>query len=224
MLINEIFSSIDGEAKRAGELATFIRTVGCNLRCSYCDTCYSFGGDPNDCEMSVAEIVEKCKRLGNKNITLTGGEPLLQKEADELIMTLALNGFDVGIETNGSVDFTDRCWFRNDVDRVWVCADYKCYRSRESSKMLPLATFCKLRDNDVLKFVVGSREDLVLAKNTIEDLRLHGCKCYCYLSPVFGDIEPKEIVEFMKDNNMQNKIRFQLQIHKIVWPPEQKGV
>lgn len=90
--------------------------------------------------------------------------------------------------------------------------------------MLPLEEFAKLRDDDVIKFVVGSKEDLNLAFNVVSKLRELNCNCYVYLSPVFGDIEPVEIVEFMKNNNMQNKIRFQLQLHKFIWDPQKRGV
>lgn len=224
MLINEIFTSIDGEAKRAGELATFIRTVGCNLRCSYCDTPYSFEKDENTKVFSISEIVEECKQRKVRNITFTGGEPLLQKDADELIEALAEEGFDVSIETNGSIDFTKRSWFKNNIPNVWVCVDYKCYESGEQEKMIPIGAFMKLREKDVLKFVVGSEKDLHLAKDIIELLKDSGVECLFYISPVFGKIELKEIIEFMLYYNMQGNIRFQLQLHKFIWDPNTKGV
>lgn len=232
MLINELFSSIDGEARRAGELATFIRTVGCNLRCKYCDSKYTWGHEATNREMSVDEIVEECKKFGNHNITFTGGEPLLQKDADELITRLANEGFDVSIETNGAVDFTKRSWFKPDdeieyespLSRIWVCADYKCLTSGMLEEMLGWDKFAHLRSNDVLKFVVGSQEDLELAREVITYIRSHGCNCYVYLSPVFGDIEPAEIVEFMKQHNMQGRIRVQLQLHKFIYPVDMRGV
>lgn len=224
MIINEIFTSIDGEAKRAGELATFIRAVGCNLRCSYCDSKYSFERDENTKIFSVEEILGECKRRKTRNITFTGGEPLLQKDADELIKTLAEEGFDVCIETSGSIDFTKRDWFKKDIPNVWVCADYKCYESGEQGKMLPIGAFMNLRERDVLKFVVGSERDLHLAKDIIELLKESGTQCLFYISPVFSKIEPKEIVEFMLYYNMQGNIRFQLQLHKFIWDPSTKGV
>lgn len=108
MLINEIFSSIDGEAKRAGELATFIRSVGCCLRCKYCDSKYTWSMEETSKDMTINQIIEECKKLKNKNITFTGGEPLIQKDADELIENLAKNNFNIGIETCGAVKFSDR--------------------------------------------------------------------------------------------------------------------
>ena len=224
MLINEIFSSIDGESRRAGELATFIRTVGCNLRCKFCDSKYTWGTEDTNRNMTIEELVNECKQFGNTNITFTGGEPLIQKDSDELINALADEGFDVSIETDGGIDFTERDWFKNNRENVWVCADYKCYASGMVDKMLPLQKFAKLREQDVLKFVVGSEGDLGLAYEVYSYIRSKGCNCYVYLSPVFGDIEPKRIVEFMKDHKMQGKVRFQLQIHKFIYPVDMRAV
>lgn len=224
MKICEIFTSIDGESRRAGELATFIRSVGCNLRCSYCDSAYSWIEDSSDKEMDVEEIVRKCKKLGVHNITFTGGEPLIQIDADKLINRLSEEGFDVGIETDGAVDFTERSRFKKDLKNVWVCADYKCYESGMNHRMIPLEKFAQLRERDVIKFVVGSKDDLLLAKETIEKLKEKGCEATYYLSPVFGKIKPVAIVNFMLENKMQDKIRFQLQIHKFVWDPQKRGV
>lgn len=224
MVVSEIFSSIDGESKRAGELVTFVRAVGCNLRCAYCDSKYTWAMDKDCKTMSVEEIVEECKRLGNTNITFTGGEPLIQKDADELIIALAENGFNVGIETNGAIDYTTRPWFVDNIPNVWLCIDYKGIASGEMDKMLPLDKFAQLRDYDVIKFVVGSKEDLDLAHDVIKYLRGNECVCYVYLSPVFGMIEPVDIVNYMLENRLQYKIRFQLQLHKFVWDPNLRGV
>ena len=224
MLINEIFESIDGEARRAGELATFIRTTGCPLRCTFCDSVYSWGGDPSDRNMTIDEIVEKAKEFGHKNITFTGGEPLIQKDSDELINALAAEGFDVSIETCGAVDWSKRDWFVNDNPNVWVCADYKCFASGETEKMLPVETFATLRERDVLKFVVGSEEDLRLAKTVTDKIRSLRSECWVYLSPVFGAIEPKRIVEFMLREKFEHKVRSQLQLHKFFWPADMRGV
>ena len=224
MLINELFTSIDGEAKRAGELATFIRTVGCNLRCKYCDSQYTWGHEDTNREMTVQEIVEGCERFGCENVTFTGGEPLIQKDADELIEALAREGFDVSIETDGAVKFSNRSWFIDNNPNVWICADYKCLESGMTDKMLSIEEFSKLRSRDVLKFVVGSQKSLELAKSVMMRLRKNGCDCYFYLSPVFGDIEPREIVEFMQHNKMQYKVRVQLQLHKMIWDPNRRSV
>ena len=224
MIINEIFKSIDGEALRAGQIATFVRTVGCNLRCEFCDSQYTWGTEPTNRNMTSDQIVEECKALGAHNITFTGGEPLLQKDADELINKLADAGFEVSIETDGAIDFTARDWFINNKENVWVCADYKCLASGMTSKMLPLETFAKLRSQDVLKFVVGSLEDLALMRNVVQYIRTLNCDCHVFVSPVFGMIEPKTIVEYLIDNDMQYKVHFQVQLHKIIWDPNLRGV
>lgn len=224
MIISEIFKSIDGESKRAGELAIFIRSVGCNLRCSYCDSKYTWEIDSTAEEMSVQTILKKCNKLNCKNITFTGGEPLIQKDADELIDKLSQLNYNVGIETDGAVDFTTRDWFINNDKNVWLCVDYKCPSSDMNSKMIGLDKFAQLRDRDVVKFVVGSNEDLECALQVIQHLRSKDCRCYFYLSPVFGKIKPVKIVQFMMKHNLQNKIRFQLQLHKFVWDPQQRGV
>lgn len=224
MLISEIFSSIDGEARRAGELATFVRTVGCNLRCKYCDSKYTWEKDETSKEMTIDEIVKECIKLGNHNITFTGGEPLIQKDADALITALTCLGFDVSVETDGAVDFTMKPWFLMKSPNAWVCVDYKCYASGMTDRMLPFEKFARLRDYDVIKCVVGSKEDLELAYNLYKEVRSKGCNCYFYLSPVFGQIEGSEIVDFMKEKQMQGKVRVQLQLHKYFWDPEKRAV
>ena len=176
--------------------------------------------------MTIAEIVSKCQEFGNRNITFTGGEPLIQKDADELITTLARKGFDVCIETCGAVKWSDRVWFTQPFfkDNVWVCADYKAKSSGMQGKMLPLEEFATLRDCDVLKFVVGSRQELEDAYEVCQTAGFGWHRPYVYLSPVFGMIEPKEIVEFMQEKKWQNKVRAQLQLHKFFWDPNKRGV
>lgn len=224
MIINELFTSINGESKKIGSAATFIRSSGCSLRCKYCDSKYTWGPEDTTREMTCEEILDFCKESGAHDITFTGGEPLLQKDADELINLLSDNGFDVCIETNGAVDFTTRDWFVNNKDNVWVCADYKGLASGMTDKMLPLDKFAKLRERDVLKFVVGSEADLDLARSVISYIREKGSKCLCYLSPVFGMIEPVAIVEYMQKYKMYEGVRAQVQLHKIIWDPNKRLV
>lgn len=197
-----------------------------------CDSKYTWGVEKG-VNMTVDEIVAKCKELGNKNVTFTGGEPLLQKDADDLIFALANEGFDVSIETNGSIKWSDRLWFKPTLTNLWkiwnatppwVCADFKARSSGEKEKMLPMEEFATLRDNDVLKFVVGSRQELEDAYEVTQAIRNMGCKCWVYLSPVFGMIEPKEIVEFMQEKKWQDRVRAQLQLHKFFWDPNKRGV
>lgn len=205
--VNEIFFSIDGEGKRAGSLAAFIRLAGCNLRCSYCDTAYAFTeGTP----MRAEEIAEAVK--GWKNVTVTGGEPLCQ-DVHELLQRLREH--EVNIETNGSVDVTPY----HAYPWVFFTLDYKCPSSGMESSMLE-KNFQTLRPQDVLKFVVGDMEDLRTAQRVCEKYEPN---CLVYLSPVFGKIEAKEIVEYMKSARYKNW-RLQLQLHKYIWPPDARGV
>ena len=205
--VNEIFFSIDGEGKRAGSLAAFIRLAGCNLRCSYCDTAYAFTeGTP----MRAEEIAEAVK--GWKNVTVTGGEPLCQ---DVHALLQRLREHEVNIETNGSVDVTPY----HAYPWVFFTLDYKCPSSGMESSMLE-KNFQTLRPQDVLKFVVGDMEDLRTAQRVCEKYEPN---CLVYLSPVFGKIEAKEIVEYMKGARYKNW-RLQLQLHKYIWPPDARGV
>ena len=205
--INEIFYSIDGEGKRAGELAAFIRLTGCNLRCSYCDTCYAMN---EGCLMSIAEIVKAVENW--HNITITGGEPLNQDIRGLLNL---LYEHEVNIETNGSVDISPYFQYKN----VFFTIDYKLPSSGMSNKMLE-DNFIKLRECDVLKFVVSDIADMDAAKDFYNRINP---KCAVYFSPVYGQIEPSTIVEYMKENNLQDW-RLQLQLHKIIWEPEKRGV
>ena len=205
--VNEIFFSIDGEGKRAGKLAAFIRLAGCNLRCSYCDTEYAFTDGQL---MRIDEIAEAVE--GWENVTVTGGEPLLQ---DIHALLERLQGHEVNIETNGSVDVTPY----HEYPRVFFTLDYKCPSSGMESSMLE-KNFQTLRSQDVLKFVVGDREDLRRAQEVCEK---YEPRCPVYLSPVFGKIEAKEIVEYMKSARYKNW-RLQLQLHKYIWPPDARGV
>ncbi len=205
--VNEIFFSIDGEGKRAGSLAAFIRLAGCNLRCSYCDTAYAFDEGKT---MRIEEIAETVK--GWKNVTVTGGEPLWQ---DIHALLQRLREHEVNIETNGSVDVTPY----HAYPWVFFTLDYKCPSSGMESSMRE-KNFQTLRPQDVLKFVVGDMEDLRTAQRVCEKYEPN---CLVYLSPVFGKIEAKEIVEYMKSARYKNW-RLQLQLHKYIWPPDARGV
>lgn len=216
MKVVEIFESIDGEGIRVGLPVTFIRLHGCNLRCSYCDSLYACDGD-NYTEMSIEDILKKVKELNHKLITLTGGEPLIHPDVQYLIYALSKAGYLINIETNGAVDIKPVIKKRGMI----VTLDYKCPSSKMESKMI-LDNLTLLRKSDVLKFVVGSKEDLEKAKEVILKYELQG-KCNIYFSPVFGNIEPREIVEFILENHLE-KVRMQLQIHKFIWDPDKRGV
>ena len=211
MKVVEIFKSIDGEGIRVGYPVTFIRLAGCNLRCNYCDTKYSYE-DEKFTEMTPQEIYIQVYKLGGKRITLTGGEPLIHKDVKVLVDLLIQKGYEVNIETNGSVDIT----LFLDKHTI-ITMDYKCASSDMEDKML-LDNISKLRKQDVLKFVVSDDKDL----NTVQRI-YQNTKATVYISPVFGRIEPKQIVEYMLEHNMEN-CRVQVQLHKIIWNPEERGV
>lgn len=214
MKVNEIFDSIDGEGIYAGQLATFIRLSGCNLRCGYCDTTYAFNCGE---ELSIDDILSKVKKINNKHITLTGGEPLIHKDVDILIKELCQRNYIVNIETNGSVDVKD---FQN--ENTIITMDYKAISSGENSKM-NRERIESLRSYDVLK-IVCKESDLDDVKNMIKNTDV---KSYIYLSPIYNEIEPIRLVEFLKelrDNRITSKARMQLQLHKIIWKPEERGV
>lgn len=216
--VAEKFVSINGEGKRAGELAVFIRFRGCNLKCSYCDTTWANNSDCPAEMMSAEDIVAYVNDEGIINVTLTGGEPLLQEGIDILIETLMKNGHNVEIETNGSISIEklSKSTYRPDFT-----LDYKLPSSDMESFMLT-ENYKYLTENDVVKFVSGSLADLKKTAEIIEKFSLTE-KCLVYISPVFSKINPDGIVEFMKLKHL-NKVRMQLQLHKFIWNPDERGV
>ena len=247
MNVIEIFSSIDGEGSRQGLLTTFLRLHDCNIRCSYCDTSYSYGIDSVFTEMTAAEVANVIESFGNHRITITGGEPLLQEAAvveliDELnrrnVQTMQDNTsgqigstciididkfdkremlnnspYDFNIETNGTIIPS----FHR--DNVWFTYDYKTPSSLAEESM-NVDIFKAATERDLIKFVVGSPEDLDCMRRIIDQ---YPTAAQIYVSPVWGQIEAVSIIDYMKEYNLQN-VRFQLQIHKFVWDPDAKGV
>jgi 7-carboxy-7-deazaguanine synthase len=219
MRVAEKFISINGEGVRAGELAVFVRFQGCNLRCHYCDTRWALAKDCPCEEMSPEQIHAYTKRTGIKNVTLTGGEPLLHKDMDRLLaILLADEDLRVEIETNGAVDLRKFCACPG---RPVFTMDYKLPSSGYEKSMV-LSNFELLSPDDTVKFVSGSTEDLEKAYQIIQEYDLLR-KCHVYFSPVFGDIEPVEIVNFMMDHKL-NEARLQIQMHKVIWHPDKRGV
>ena len=215
----EIFESINGEGRKAGQLAIFVRLQKCNLNCSYCDTKWANGDDAPYTLMSEEEIYNKILKSGIKNITLTGGEPLLHENVEILLEKIGKNpNLSLEIETNGSIELKKFSKLKNPPS---FTMDYKLPSSKMESKMC-LENFKYLISKDTIKFVVGTIEDLKKAKEIIENFSLIK-KCAVYFSPVFNSINPVEIVEFMKENKL-NGVNLQLQIHKFIWDPESKGV
>ena len=195
----EIFESINGEGMRAGELAVFVRMKGCNLSCNYCDTMWANEADCEFEEMTADRIVERVKKSGIKNVTLTGGEPLLQKDADKLLELFSEeNNIRVEIETNGSVNLSPFLKYEN----TSFTMDYKLPES-DMEKYMDLENFKILRKKDTLKFVASSVNDLKKAKDIIEKYDLIG-RVNIIFSPVFGKIELTDIVDFLKDNKLND--------------------
>lgn len=214
----EIFESINGEGMRAGELAVFVRMKGCNLSCNYCDTMWANEADCEFEEMTADRIVERVKKSGIKNVTFTGGEPLLQKDADKLLKLFSdEKDIRVEIETNGSVNLSPFLKYEN----TSFTMDYKLPES-DMEKYMDLENFKILRKKDTLKFVASSVNDLKKAKDIIEKYDLID-RVNIIFSPVFGKIELTDIVDFLKDNKL-NDVRMQLQMHKFIWAPDERGV
>ena len=216
----EKFISINGESRRAGELAVFIRFRGCNLRCNYCDTLWACE-DTAECKyMSVQEIYEYIKSTGIKNVTLTGGEPVLQKDIKELLKLLGGDSdLRIEVETNGAVLLDE--YYRTVPENISFTVDYKCPGSG-MEKLMCLRNFEEIRELDTVKFVVSDRNDLDCMVKIIDTYRLTE-KCMVYVSAVFGRIEPQEIVEYMTEHKL-NDVRLQLQMHKFIWDPDMRGV
>ncbi len=214
----EKFVSINGESICAGEPAVFIRFRGCDLNCSYCDTKWANSMSAPAEMLSAKDISSYVESTGITDVTLTGGEPLLQKDIKTLIEMLVSNGHRVEIETNGAhpidVLAASEC-------RPVFTLDYKLPSSGMERFMLT-DNYKYLDTNDAVKFVSGDINDLEAARAVIERYRLTE-KCKVYISPVFGKIEPEQIVDYLIDNKM-NGVRLQLQLHKYIWDPDRRGV
>lgn len=216
--VAEKFISINGEGRRAGELAVFLRFCKCNLKCSFCDTRWANSGDAETEKLTVDQLADYVASTKIQNVTLTGGEPLLQEHIGQLIRALDSLGLHVEIETNGSVALQNFAPF---PARTSVTMDYKLPGSG-MEKFMCTENFSCLTEQDTVKFVVGDLADLSRAAEIIHtyDLTAH---CCVYFSPVFGKIHPDTIVTFMKEHKL-NKVRLQLQLHKYIWDPERRGV
>lgn len=220
--VAEHFASINGEGRKAGQLAYFIRFKGCGLSCSYCDTAWAKEADAPSEELTASKIYDTIKLSGINNVTLTGGEPLIQEGIKELIDLLLSDPLlSVEIETSGSVSLSGFIPSDPDARRPQFTMDYKL-PSSGMEIMMRTANFDLLTYGDTVKFVAGNTEDLERARDVIDMYSLKD-RCSVYISPVFGQIGPDEIVGFMKANRM-NDVNLQLQMHKIIWDPEKRGV
>ena len=211
MRIHEVFASIQGETSGAGVPTLFIRTTGCNLRCVWCDTSDAFEGGA---ERSVEELVAEARRSGLENVTLTGGEPLLQGDAPELVGRLLDAGLDVQVETNGSLDVS--CLDR----RARRIVDLKPPGSGEEATFLE-SNLAQLSNRDEVKMVLTSRADYDWARARIASLNLTE-RAQVLLAPAWGQLDPKLLARWILDARLP--VRLCLQIHKLIWGPDARGV
>ena len=213
----EIFESVDGEGSTVGCVTTFLRLHGCNLACPYCDTKYSWNGCKEYVEMEMEAILNKLDSYGHKRVTLTGGEPLIQPHIFELIDEKKEKGYKVNVETNGTVVIPIQ--YRSNNNIIFTI-DYKCTSSGMKSKMVLQS---HLMPKDTIKYVVGTEQDLLDMKEEVLVWRSRIGRPQQFVSPVFGQMDPARIVDFVLENKL-DEVRVQIQMHKAIWNPEKRGV
>ncbi len=207
----EIFHSIQGESTTAGLPCVFVRLSGCNLRCTYCDTTYAYAPGA---AMSVGEVLSRIGEFGTRTVEVTGGEPLLQPECPALLAELVRCGYEVLLETNGSLALpADR--------RYRVIMDVKCPSSGESDN-IDRGNFARLQAGDEVKFVIGSRADFDWAVSAVAERELAQSDCPVLFSPLWGQVSPADLARWILDSGLP--VRLQLQLHKIIWPDRDRGV
>lgn len=211
--VNEIFYSIQGESSYGGRPCVFVRLTGCNLRCSYCDTQYAYTEGE---ELEIDEIVSRVTSYQCPLVEVTGGEPLMQKETPGLIRRLLTKGFETLMETNGSQDISH-------VDKRCVkIVDIKCPFSGQTSHN-DLQNLDRLTDHDEVKFVVADRDDYEYAKQILHLTDPNLCRKHpVHFSPAFGTMEPKTLAEWILEDHLD--VRLHLQVHKIIWSADRRGV
>ena len=208
--INEIFYSIQGESSYNGMPCVFIRLTYCNLRCSYCDTEYSFY---EGIDMSITKIINEIKKYDCNLIEITGGEPLLQEESIELMKKLIKNKYTVMLETGGSLPITAV------PEEVIKIVDFKCPSSKMKNKN-DWNIINDLKEHDEIKFVIGNREDYEWSKNKINQYNLKNKNLL--FSPVHNILDSKVLSEWILEDNL--KVRLQIQIHKYIWGSKTTGI
>ena len=210
MRVTEIFHSIQGESSHAGRPCVFVRLTGCNLRCRWCDSEYTFTGGE---QMSIDDVMARVDSYGCKLVEVTGGEPLAQRESLELIKRLCDGGYEVLVETSGSIDVAP-------VDeRAKVILDVKCPGSGEVEKNL-WSNLYHLMPHDEIKFVLADRSDYEWARRAIEEHDL--TRWTILFSPVWGELDLKPLAEWMLADRVP--ARLQTQLHKHIWGADVRGV
>ncbi len=212
MKITELFRSIQGESLYAGWPCFFIRTTGCPLRCTWCDTTYSFHGGT---ELTIDEILREARTQATSLVEITGGEPFAQEETVDLARVLRREGYEVLIETSGGFGLPPQ------LDRsCHVIMDLKPPGSGMSHWMNP-SHFMDLSSNDEIKAVVQSRADFDWVVSTLSEWRLPG-EIPVTVSPVFGAVDPRDLGRWVLDSG--ERLRVQIQLHKILFDPMARGV
>jgi 7-carboxy-7-deazaguanine synthase len=212
MVVTEIFKSIQGESTFAGLPCIFVRLTGCNLRCHWCDTAYAFHGGQ---KMTVDEVMARVHQLGGKLVELTGGEPLLQDDVYLLTERLLAEEFRVLVETSG-----ERPIGRLPQALIKV-VDVKCPASGEVEKFC-FANLEALDRKDQIKFVILDEEDYRYACAFMAKHDLRGRVDEVLLSPVFGQLPPRQLAEWILRDGLD--VRMGLQLHKFIWEPDARGV
>lgn len=210
--IIEIFQSVQGETSYSGLPTTFIRLAACNLRCSWCDTTYSFGkGTP----ATVESLIAQTEAYGHRHVCVTGGEPLLQDNVYHLMQVLCDKKFIVSLETGGGMPTLK-------VDpRVKVILDLKCPGSEMEHKNI-WGNYALLRPHDQVKFVILDRADYEYAREKCVQYNLYDRVQEVLFSPVFGKLDPRNLIEWILADKLP--VRLNMQLHKFIWHPETKGV
>jgi 7-carboxy-7-deazaguanine synthase len=209
--VTEIFESIQGESSYSGLRCTFVRLSGCNLRCRYCDSTYAF--EPGE-KMTQEEVLERISRHKPSLVEITGGEPLLQEDTPKLAAALLDMGITTLVETNGSLDVSV---LPSGAARIM---DIKCPSSGQTDAMR-WDNLWKLDENDEVKFVIADRHDYEWARGIIGE-RFALLKTGVLMSTVFGELPPWRLVDWMLEDKLP--ARFQIQMHKYVWPHDRRGV
>lgn len=211
LLVAEVYLSVQGESTHAGRPCVFVRTAACNLRCGYCDTAWAFSGGE---VKSLDEVVGEALGFGVPLVEITGGEPLLQPAVPELCKRLLEAGCEVLVETSGSLSIAPL------PAGARAILDLKTPDSGEEAAN-DYGNLARLRPGDEVKFVVCSRADYEWARDLIRREAISG-RATVLLSPVFGRVAPAELVEWMLVDRLE--ARLNLQLHKFIWPPHQRGV
>ena len=212
MVVTEIFKSIQGESTFAGLPCVFIRLTGCNLRCHWCDTAYAFHGGQ---QMTPDEVLARVQELGGNLVEFTGGEPLMQKEVVPLSGRLLAQGRRVLIETSGER-------YVGELPREVVkIVDVKCPASGESGKFC-FENLSALERKDQIKFVILDAGDYKFARQFLNEQRLGVCVEEVIFSPVFGQLQPRTLAEWILRDGLE--VRLGMQLHKFIWDPETRGV